>query len=100
MSIGIRRDGPLDYGRDHDFVSSTLQARWGKDIPTARAAERPLLPLAGWPAAATCGMVRPPDGEADLSISIKDIEAARGVIAGTVLRTPMLPAPKLSALTG
>ena len=35
-----------------------------------------------------------------MSISIKDIEAARGVIAGTVLRTPMLPAPKLSALTG
>ena len=35
-----------------------------------------------------------------MSISIKDIEAARGVIAGTVLRTPMLPAPRLSALTG
>jgi threonine dehydratase len=29
-----------------------------------------------------------------------DIEAARRVIAGQVLRTPMLPAPKLSALTG
>src|SRR6185312_8549758 len=29
-----------------------------------------------------------------------DIEAARRVIAGHVLRTPMLPAPKLSALTG
>jgi threonine dehydratase len=28
------------------------------------------------------------------------IEAARRVIAGAVLRTPMLPAPKLSALTG
>jgi len=35
-----------------------------------------------------------------LSISIKDIEAARGIIAGVVLRTPMLPAPKLSGLTG
>jgi len=35
-----------------------------------------------------------------LSISIKDIEAARRLIAGVVLRTPMLPAPKLSALTG
>jgi threonine dehydratase len=35
-----------------------------------------------------------------LTISIKDIEAARGIIAGVVLRTPMLPAPKLSALTG
>jgi threonine dehydratase len=38
--------------------------------------------------------------EVILTISIKDIEAARGVIAGVVLRTPMLPAPKLSALTG
>jgi threonine dehydratase len=28
------------------------------------------------------------------------IEAARRIIAGAVLRTPMLPAPKLSALTG
>ena len=35
-----------------------------------------------------------------MSISIKDIEAARGTIAGAVLRTPMLPAPRLSALTG
>ena len=36
----------------------------------------------------------------NLTISIKDIEAARATIAGAVLRTPMLPAPKLSALTG
>jgi len=35
-----------------------------------------------------------------LSITIADIEAARRVIRGAVLRTPMLPAPKLSALTG
>ena len=35
-----------------------------------------------------------------MGISIKDIESARGIIAGVVLRTPMLPAPKLSALTG
>jgi len=35
-----------------------------------------------------------------LSITIADIEAARRVIQGTVLRTPMLPAPRLSALTG
>ncbi len=33
-------------------------------------------------------------------ISLADIEAARRVIAGHVLRTPMLPAPRLSALTG
>ncbi|HMJ42755.1 MAG TPA: threonine ammonia-lyase [Pseudolabrys sp.] len=35
-----------------------------------------------------------------LSITIKDIEAARRVIKGAVLRTPMLLAPRLSALTG
>jgi threonine dehydratase len=35
-----------------------------------------------------------------LSIAIADIEAARRVIQGAVLRTPMLPAPRLSALTG
>jgi threonine dehydratase len=32
--------------------------------------------------------------------TLADIEAARRVIAGVVLRTPMLPAPKLSAITG
>jgi threonine dehydratase len=35
-----------------------------------------------------------------LSVTIADIESARRVIQGVVLRTPMLPAPKLSALTG
>ena len=35
-----------------------------------------------------------------MRISIADIEAARKVIRGAVLRTPMLPAPRLSALTG
>jgi len=35
-----------------------------------------------------------------VSASLADIEAARRAIAGVVLRTPMLPAPKLSALTG
>src|SRR5690349_1673131 len=35
-----------------------------------------------------------------MSVTIADIEAAKRVIAGQVLRTPMLPAPKLSALTG
>jgi threonine dehydratase len=38
--------------------------------------------------------------EKTLPITIKDIEAARGIIKGSVLRTPMLPAPRLSALTG
>ena len=33
-------------------------------------------------------------------VNLADIEAARRVIAGHVLRTPMLPAPRLSALTG
>ncbi len=35
-----------------------------------------------------------------MSITLADIEAARRVIAGHVLRTPMLPAPRLSVLTG
>ncbi len=35
-----------------------------------------------------------------MSITVADIEAALRTIAGQVLRTPMLPAPKLSALTG
>jgi threonine dehydratase len=35
-----------------------------------------------------------------MTIAIADIERARRTIAGQVLRTPMLPAPKLSALTG
>jgi threonine dehydratase len=34
------------------------------------------------------------------TIGLADIEAARRVIAGHVLRTPMLPAPRLSTLTG
>ena len=35
-----------------------------------------------------------------MSITLDDIAAARQVIAGHVLRTPMLPAPRLSDLTG
>jgi threonine dehydratase len=35
-----------------------------------------------------------------MRVTISDIEAARRTIAGHVLQTPMLPAPKLSALTG
>jgi threonine dehydratase len=35
-----------------------------------------------------------------MSVTLADIEAARRTITGTVLRTPMLPAPRLSALTG
>ena len=35
-----------------------------------------------------------------VSITLDDIAAARQVIAGHVLRTPMLPAPRLSDLTG
>ena len=33
-------------------------------------------------------------------VTLADIEAARRIIAGHVLRTPLLPAPPLSALTG
>jgi threonine dehydratase len=35
-----------------------------------------------------------------MTISLADIEAARLKLAGAILRTPMLPAPKLSGLTG
>src|SRR5258708_8014909 len=35
-----------------------------------------------------------------MRVTISDIEAARRTIAGHVLDTPMLPAPRLSALTG
>jgi threonine dehydratase len=35
-----------------------------------------------------------------MKVTLADIEAARRTVAGHVLRTPMLPAPKLSALTG
>src|SRR6476619_7357146 len=35
-----------------------------------------------------------------MTVTPADIEAARRTIAGQVLRTPMLPAPKLSELTG
>lgn len=35
-----------------------------------------------------------------MPLTLADIESARRVIAGRVLRTPMLPAPRLSALTG
>src|SRR5690349_11009846 len=35
-----------------------------------------------------------------MTVTLADIQAARKTIAGQVLRTPMLPAPKLSELTG
>src|SRR3954469_16962574 len=37
---------------------------------------------------------------APMSVTLADVQAARRIIAGQVLRTPMLPAPRLSALTG
>jgi len=35
-----------------------------------------------------------------VTLTLADIQAARRLLAGQVLRTPMLPAPKLSALSG
>ena len=35
-----------------------------------------------------------------MTIMLADVQTARRTLAGAVLRTPMLPAPKLSALTG
>jgi threonine dehydratase len=49
----------------------------------------------GGPLAALCG--RKPE---TTLVTLADIETARRVIKGVVLRTPILPAPKLSVLTG
>ena len=55
----------------------------------------------GWNLCQPCGMVlRMAPRPENSATALADIEAARRVIAGVVLRTPMLPAPKLSALTG
>ncbi|HMA71140.1 MAG TPA: threonine ammonia-lyase [Xanthobacteraceae bacterium] len=35
-----------------------------------------------------------------MTVRLADIEAARHMLTGSILQTPMLPAPKLSALTG
>src|SRR5579864_6126421 len=35
-----------------------------------------------------------------MTVTLADIETARRRLEGTIVRTPMLPAPKLSALTG
>ncbi|TMJ06401.1 MAG: threonine ammonia-lyase [Alphaproteobacteria bacterium] len=40
------------------------------------------------------------EGLRRVTVTLADIEAARRTIGAQVLRTPMLPAPKLSALTG
>jgi threonine dehydratase len=57
--------------------------------------------LSGWKGGTPCGMVSAQGPEEDaLGVTLSDIEGARRVIEGSVLRTPMLPAPKLSALTG
>src|SRR2546423_12580051 len=52
----------------------------------------------GGPAA--CDSGRAIRQEAAVTVTLADIEAAARAIAGQVVRTPMLPAPKLSALTG
>src|SRR2546421_2801563 len=41
-----------------------------------------------------------PSERARVTVTLADIETARRPIGAQVLRTPMLPAPKLSALTG
>jgi threonine dehydratase len=38
--------------------------------------------------------------EVAVPVTLADVENARRILEGAVLRTPMLPAPKLSALTG
>jgi threonine dehydratase len=46
------------------------------------------------------GEVKRAGTESNVRVTLADIEAARRVIEHAVLRTPMLPAPRLSALTG
>src|SRR3954453_22389385 len=45
-------------------------------------------------------LTQPIAKSAPVVVTLADIEAARRVIAGHVVRTPMLPAPRLSGLTG
>src|SRR5262249_4714090 len=66
---------------------------WSPLVPDGRALSRA-------PAAAHRRVPLSPRGVEGMSITIADVEAARRTIAGQVLRTPMLPAPKLSAMTG
>src|SRR5262245_28471287 len=66
---------------------------WSPLVPGGRAPGRA-------PAAAHRRASLSPRGVEGMSITLADVEAARRTIAGQVLRTPMLPAPKLSALTG
>src|SRR5262249_12564284 len=89
MSIDIR---PISVKGVH--YSPTTLHRDGERIGLTQG-----LPSTRWNLRGPCGMVtsRP---EEVLSITIADIESARRVIETVVLRTPMLPAPKLSALTG
>src|SRR5262245_39030352 len=89
MSIDIR---PISVKGVH--YSPTSLHRDGERIGLTQG-----WPSTRWNLRGPCGMVtsRP---EEVLSITIADIESARRVIESVVLRTPMLPAPKLSALTG
>src|SRR5215510_3357932 len=89
MSIDIR---PISVKGVH--YSPTSLHRDGERIGLTQG-----LPSTRWNLRGPCGMVtsRP---EEVLSITIADIESARRVIETVVLRTPMLPAPKLSQKTG
>src|SRR5271154_1886899 len=64
------------------------QTKWGNPVADARGAKVPPQ------CAALCR------AEDSLMVTLADVEAARRTIAGHVLRTPVLAAPPLSALTG
>jgi threonine dehydratase len=53
-----------------------------------------------WGGEISLGRARPPWQEPAVTVTLDEINIARQVIAGHVLRTPTLPAPNLSALTG
>ncbi len=71
------------------------------EMENKSALRKRLVVNSGWKLDRPCGMVGGASvGATELKVTLADIESARRVIADVVLRTPMLPAPKLSALTG
>lgn len=63
--------------------------------PSGALAQKPMLWLGPWWQEAEAAM-----GMSDGAIGIGDVRDARAVIAGTAIRTPLVPAPSLTRLAG
>src|ERR1700690_1509755 len=74
-------------------MSIGIPSKWRRNCPGARGHSSACLERTACLGHCAAGRPR-------VTVTIADIEAARRVIMGSVLRTPMLPAPRLSALTG